>query len=144
MTLDQYIEWTETTDFMRNEQLDQRLQYYTLGLTSEAGEVADLVAKMMRPDNGSRFAGNEMKAELGDVLYYIARICAAAGWTFEELARSNQVKLAARHATIKHAVAMQRLGPDGPLTVCSGCGYVYDIKRSCGSCSNGADFGSCE
>lgn len=69
------------------------LYYLALGLTSEAGEVAGKVKKMIR-DGQLDTAG--MVHEVGDVLWYAARLCDALGFTLEDVMRINYAKLMKR------------------------------------------------
>jgi len=69
------------------------LYYLALGLTSEAGEVAGKVKKMIR-DGAMDTAG--MIHEVGDVLWYAARLSHALGFTLEDVMRINYAKLMKR------------------------------------------------
>ncbi|MEB3243737.1 MAG: nucleoside triphosphate pyrophosphohydrolase family protein [Cyanobacteriota bacterium] len=72
--------------------------YPTLGLCGESGEVADKVKKVLR-DQGGRFteeARSDLALELGDVLWYVARLASELGLDLEAIARSNLAKLASR------------------------------------------------
>jgi NTP pyrophosphatase (non-canonical NTP hydrolase) len=75
------------------------LEYPTLGLAGEAGEVANIVKKIQRD-----FAGEitdetrtKLKDELGDVLWYISACADELGLTLSEIAGYNVDKLAKRH-----------------------------------------------
>lgn len=72
--------------------------YPALGLTGEAGEVADKVKKVLRDNNGE--FSDERKAdiamELGDVLWYVANMANDLGYTLEEIAQMNINKLRSR------------------------------------------------
>lgn len=70
------------------------LYYLSLGLTSEAGEVAGKVKKMIR-DGSMDVAG--MVHEIGDVLWYCARLSDALGFTLEDVLRINLAKLMKRN-----------------------------------------------
>lgn len=75
-----------------------RLVYPVLGLANEAGEVAGKVKKLFR-DKGGRLddADREaLKAELGDVLWYLAEICTQVGIDLTDVAEYNLMKLASR------------------------------------------------
>lgn len=72
--------------------------YCTLGLTGEAGEVANEVKKIYRDDGwtltGERKA--KLRDELGDVLWYAARLADELGLDLGEIAERNLERLAAR------------------------------------------------
>ena len=71
---------------------------YALGLTGEAGELADKIKKVYR-DKGGVFKHEEREAivkELGDVLWYLTRLGATLGFSLEQIAEINVEKLADR------------------------------------------------
>ena len=75
------------------------LEYPTLGLAGEAGEVANIVKKIQR-DFGGEITDEtraKLKDELGDVLWYISACADELGLTLEEIAEFNVGKLAKRH-----------------------------------------------
>lgn len=79
-----------------------------LGLTGEAGEVADLIKKgiyhgrgfdtpkWVTPVTYKRVAKEDVKDELSDVLYYISAMAQEFGFTLEDVARHNKDKLEKR------------------------------------------------
>ena len=73
---------------------DLELSYLTLGLASEAGEVAGLMKKELR--DRPEFSRDEWIAELGDVMWYLTRLCHAFGFTLEEVMQYNFDKLNSR------------------------------------------------
>ena len=72
--------------------------YPTLGLNGEAGEVAEKIKKALR--NGQTELTNdqiqEIKKELGDVLWYLAQLSTELGLDLEDVAKTNVEKLASR------------------------------------------------
>lgn len=74
--------------------------YPTLGLSGEAGEVADKVKKVLRDQGGvfSEEAIDSLKLELGDVLWYVAQLASELGLDLEQIAQANLEKLASRAA----------------------------------------------
>jgi len=74
--------------------------YGALGLNGEAGEVADKIKKLFRDQGGvvDRAFKDELKKELGDVLWYLARLADDFGIPFEEVASGNVEKLSSRKA----------------------------------------------
>ena len=75
------------------------LEYPTLGLAGEAGEVANIVKKIQRGNNGvlTDETRAKLKDELGDVLWYISACADELGLTLDEIAAYNVNKLAQRH-----------------------------------------------
>ena len=95
MTLNEYQEHALETAIYPD---DRRIIYPTLGLTGEAGEVADKVKKVIR-DNGQQFTDErklEIAKEIGDVLWYCATLSRDLGFDLEEVARMNVEKLRSR------------------------------------------------
>ena len=74
------------------------IYYPTLGLAGEAGEVAEKVKKVMRDHDGhiSEDTREELKKELGDVLWYLNALCLELGTDLEVVARMNMDKLLSR------------------------------------------------
>lgn len=77
----------------------KNLEYPTLGLAGEAGEVANIVKKIQRDFGGEITPETraKLKDELGDVLWYISACADELGLTLKEIAEYNVEKLAARH-----------------------------------------------
>ena len=73
-------------------------EVYALGISGEAGEVADKVKKVIR-DNNDEFTDErkrQIALELGDVLWYAASLAYDLGYTLDEVAQMNLDKLASR------------------------------------------------
>jgi NTP pyrophosphatase (non-canonical NTP hydrolase) len=68
------------------------LTYMVLGLANEAGEVAGKLKKHIRGDN-SLEVNEAIAQELGDVLWYVAGAAWLIGYSLEEIATMNAVKL---------------------------------------------------
>jgi NTP pyrophosphatase (non-canonical NTP hydrolase) len=93
MKANDYQKWTETTVVYKG---SIPLQYYTLGLVGEAGEFADKVKKIMRdglPTPEIVKIQKDLLQELGDTLWYLARLSDFLGMTLEQLMDLNRVKL---------------------------------------------------
>lgn len=97
MTLNEYQAQAAKTALMKDD--DERLLIYAaLGLTGEAGEVADKVKKILRDNDGdfSQLNKDEITKELGDVLWYVAIFAKSMGITLDDVATKNAEKLASR------------------------------------------------
>ncbi|UTH13308.1 nucleoside triphosphate pyrophosphohydrolase family protein [Macrococcus equipercicus] len=94
MNLNTYQELAGRT---HNKSLTQTesLTNYALGLTGEAGEVADQIKKHVF--HGHQLDRDELKKELGDVLWYIANLAAVNGIELAEVAELNINKLKKRY-----------------------------------------------
>lgn len=79
------------------QKLQQRIDVavLSLGITGEAGEVADLIKKHVGHDHD--LDRNKVKKELGDVLWYVAVLANSLGISLQEVAQGNIDKLAARY-----------------------------------------------
>ena len=77
---------------------EARLSYPALGLCGEAGEVAEHVKKVIRDDAGAISAARRvaLAKELGDVLWYLARLASELGLDLDEIAEANLQKLLSR------------------------------------------------
>lgn len=69
--------------------------YPALGLVNEAGEVAGKIKKVFRDRDGeiSEETRQALKAELGDVLWYIAQVATELDLSLDEIAEHNIAKL---------------------------------------------------
>ena len=78
---------------------EKALEYLALGMTSEAGEVAGKVKKLIR--DGEDKEGFEMKklaiaSEIGDVLWYCAMMAKEVGVPLNDIMKENLKKLHGR------------------------------------------------
>lgn len=95
MTLNDYQKMALETAVYPKE---YKVIYPALGLTGEAGEVADKVKKIIR-DNGGNLSEEKRKAialENSDVLWYVAVLAHDLGYSLEEIAQMNYEKLKSR------------------------------------------------
>ena len=93
--LDMYQKVALTTAIYPRE---QAIIYPTLGLTGEAGEVANKVKKIIR-DDGNKINESlvqEISAEIGDCLWYISVLADDIGCKLSDIANTNIEKLANR------------------------------------------------
>ena len=69
--------------------------YPTLGLVNEAGEVAGKIKKVFRDKGGeiNEETKSALKAELGDVLWYLAQVATELDLSLDEIAEYNINKL---------------------------------------------------
>lgn len=95
MDINKYQEWTLSTAVYpgAGEHSFQEVVYLTLGLASEAGEVAGKLKKIVR---GDKVDPEAFVSEVGDCLWYVARLCDNMGITMEQLAEYNMQKLEER------------------------------------------------
>ncbi len=96
MTFDEYQKLSRTTAIYPNK--DSNFVYPVLGLTGEAGEVAEKIKKIIRDHGGiaSDDHKQEIKKELGDVLWYVAQISTELGLSMKDVAAANIEKLFSR------------------------------------------------
>lgn len=80
-----------------------QILYPIIGLSGEAGEVADKVKKVIRDNEGilSKETSLEIAKEIGDVLWYLAVLSEELGYSLSEIARLNIDKLVSRTARNK-------------------------------------------
>ncbi|MEX1018004.1 MAG: nucleoside triphosphate pyrophosphohydrolase family protein [Litorilinea sp.] len=78
--------------------MNHPIVYPTLGLTNETGELAGKIKKIFRDKQGVISAQDreDLKKELGDILWYFTQICTELDLTLEEVAASNIDKLFSR------------------------------------------------
>ena len=72
--------------------------YPTLGLSGEAGEVAEKIKKVIRDKGGviDDETREAIKKELGDVLWYVSQIAAELKLDLDDIAEKNIEKLYSR------------------------------------------------
>ena len=78
--------------------LGNNFVYPTLGLSGEAGEVAEKIKKVIRDKNGVIDEETRIliKKELGDVLWYVSQLATELKLSLDEVAEGNIEKLYSR------------------------------------------------
>jgi len=66
-----------------------------LGMSGEVGEVHEMFKKHYA--FGREIVVDDLIKEIGDILWYLAEMCDAFGFSLEECAKGNIAKLRARH-----------------------------------------------
>ena len=89
--MDKYQRLAATTAIYPQE---KALEYLSLGLTSEVGELTGLIAKWYRKDNAYPHAA--VLDELGDVLWFVSELARQHNLSLSVLAQNNLDKLASR------------------------------------------------
>ncbi len=102
MSLNTYQEWTADTAKYPDagEGSIAAIVYTTLGLAGEAGEIPNKVKKIIR-DDGGILTDEKRQAildEIGDVLWYVARLADELGKRLGDIAENNLDKLNDRFA----------------------------------------------
>lgn len=73
----------------------EQLSLGALGLAGEGGEVVELIKKALF--HGTELPREQLKKELGDVLWYLAAIATTNGLSLSEVAAANIKKLQVRY-----------------------------------------------
>ena len=94
MTLDEYQKQALVTALWSGDHMKD-LAHWVLGVTGEAGEVAEKVKKIIRDFDGelSDEAKKELAKEIGDVLWYLAVLAEHLGYSLEDIGKGNIAKL---------------------------------------------------
>ncbi|HXR49634.1 MAG TPA: nucleoside triphosphate pyrophosphohydrolase family protein [Verrucomicrobiae bacterium] len=99
MTFDEYQKQAMTTVLTTGDEFKDLL-HWVLGITGEAGEVAEKLKKIVRDKHGKLDDEDkqEIAKEIGDVLWYLAVCAHDLGFSFDEIAAKNIAKLKSRQA----------------------------------------------
>ena len=87
MDWETYRVWTRTTAEYPE---DRAEEYLVIGLANEVGELLGKYKKQIRGDGDKH---EEIKAELGDICWYLARLVDHYGYTHQEILYENFLKL---------------------------------------------------
>ena len=106
MNFKDFQEKTCQTALYPAESKELAMSYLTLGLCGEAGEVAEIIKKLLRkgipmselqrPKAETRHLKDQIRDELGDVLWYIGQICEQCDLDMGDVASRNIEKLEQR------------------------------------------------
>ena len=96
MTFDEYQRESRATAFYPN--AGKNFIYPTLGVAGESGELANKVQKIIRDEEGavSDIARENIRDEIGDVLWFLAQLATELNLSFGDIADSNMKKLLSR------------------------------------------------
>lgn len=99
MTFEEYQKQALTTVLSTGDDFKDLL-HWVLGLTGEAGEVAEKLKKIIRDKESivSEEDKIELAKEIGDVLWYLAVFAHDLGVPLSEIAQANLDKLKSRQA----------------------------------------------
>lgn len=120
MTPQEYIELTGVTDRKSYTEVQDRLSqeevaklfHFFVGIATESGELLDALKKSVI--YGKTLDKVNLKEELGDVMWYVARACSVLNLTLEEVMEVNINKLKARYgaAFTEHAAVNRDLNKE--------------------------------
>jgi len=98
MTFDEYQSKTPLTAKYPTEK-SMGILYTSMGLSGEVGEICNKVKKIIRDDNFivTDDKRNDIKKEIGDVLWYVSQLCNELGLNMDEIAFTNLEKLRSRN-----------------------------------------------
>ena len=89
MNIQEYQDTIHQLQVGRQEILNT-VEYSAIALAGEVGEALNLIKKSMRGDTVTLRA---LEMELGDVLYYLAKLSTALGFSMAEIAALNVAKV---------------------------------------------------
>lgn len=89
-----------------------QVAHLALGLTGEAGEIADMIKKSQY-DPAKSYSKTDMALELGDVMWYLTNLADKHGYSLTSILAMNISKLENRHPT-KGVYSLERLYTSTP------------------------------
>lgn len=100
MDFDEYQKLASRTATFDGKSEEYALMYLGLGVTGEAGEIAEKLKKLLRNDDGavSQEKRDALKQEIGDVLWYLSQLARVLDIPFSEAAKANIEKTTDRAA----------------------------------------------
>ncbi|HWP61584.1 MAG TPA: nucleoside triphosphate pyrophosphohydrolase family protein [Candidatus Paceibacterota bacterium] len=99
MDFNEYQQLATRTSSLSKEKGDEyALMYFCMGLAGEAGELIEKIKKVIRNDSGvmSNEKREQIKYELGDVLWYLSQLARMSNVSLDDVATGNIAKLADR------------------------------------------------
>lgn len=96
MNLHDFQQYVDALFVKKRDGIDGQL-HATVGMAGESSECLDLVKKSWV--YGKPLDLVKLQEEAGDTLHYITMLCIVNGWTLEDLAANNKVKLDKRYPT---------------------------------------------
>lgn len=95
--MDSFNDYQELARRTLNQDVEDSMRFANLGmgLAGESGEVCDYLKKVVF--HGHSLDADKLADELGDVLWYLANLADAAGFSLDEVADRNIEKLRRRY-----------------------------------------------
>ena len=93
MNFDEYQEKAKRTDSQDSN--DDALMCAALGIAGEAGEIADYIKKYK--EQGHPLLAGKIAEEMGDLLWYVAKLSGLISISLEAIAQHNVIKLQRRY-----------------------------------------------
>ena len=102
--VNRWIETSSSADFLKNLTPEQaNLCHMSTGIGGEAGEVEDVIKKHVIYQKPLDV--ENVKEELGDLLFYMSNLMQSVGLSFEEVLQHNVDKLSVRYSSGKYSNA---------------------------------------
>lgn len=98
LTMSDYQKRALSTYSIEEQGTQRGIAYTALGLSGEAGEITNKVKKILRGDYDTDAIRDDIAAELGDVLWYVAMVAHEFDLSLADIAEANLEKLASRKA----------------------------------------------
>ncbi len=96
MNLNDYQKESAKLVFANDRDRLGNITLWALGVTGEAGEVAENVKRVVRGDCQLSEIKEPLKKEIGDVLWYLAQLATEFDLSLDEIAQTNLRKIRSR------------------------------------------------
>lgn len=93
ISMNEYQELSTRT-MNKNLAKEETLRHSLFGLCAEVGEIHSIYQKVYQ---GHKISTDELKKEIGDVLWMLAELCTINGWWMGDIAHMNIEKLKKRY-----------------------------------------------